>query len=70
MRVVAVFAALLTLAYAAPSLEARQQGEKCISISPTPVAPTAESSVTVQALFSFAANVAIKPVSIGKGTTM
>ncbi|THC95416.1 hypothetical protein EYZ11_005103 [Aspergillus tanneri] len=32
MRVVAVFAALLTLAYAAPSLEARQQGEKCIEV--------------------------------------
>lgn len=29
MRVVAAFAALLALAYASPTLEARQQGENC-----------------------------------------
>jgi hypothetical protein len=30
MRVIAAFAVLLTLAYATPSLEKRQQGENCI----------------------------------------
>jgi hypothetical protein len=30
MRVVAVFTALLAIAFAAPSLEKRQQGENCV----------------------------------------
>ncbi|KAB8068505.1 hypothetical protein BDV29DRAFT_162333 [Aspergillus leporis] len=32
MRVIAAFAVLLTLAYATPSLEKRQQGENCIEV--------------------------------------
>ncbi|KAL2854634.1 hypothetical protein BJX68DRAFT_264533 [Aspergillus pseudodeflectus] len=32
MRVVAVFTALLAVAFAAPSLEKRQQGENCVEV--------------------------------------
>ncbi|KAL2869612.1 uncharacterized protein BJX67DRAFT_379160 [Aspergillus lucknowensis] len=32
MRVIAAFTALLALAYAAPSLDKRQQGENCIEV--------------------------------------
>ncbi|KAJ5252703.1 hypothetical protein N7489_003113 [Penicillium chrysogenum] len=60
MRVIAIFAALLAVAFASPNLEARQQGEAC----KPPASPRAWSSVVLlPAMSASAVNAATERLS-------